>query len=210
VPALPTFGADVLGLQHSADLAKGQLGQRDEAVPTPRAERAVSRGAARSFAAGHVLASAAAGSQGAAGAGRRGQVGAEHSPLPQLGKIGETDARQCVEEVGLRGADAARILRARAESAAGCHTAIVWVVPPLADRNARKLRRRPRCSRAVAAPGPAPPGPHGHRHRPGTPLRRVTTPHQTADAESLSPAPQPRPGDLPSAAVTTSRVPVVA
>ncbi|MBX9365578.1 hypothetical protein [Streptomyces sp. WAC04114] len=25
--------------------------------------------------------------------------------------------------------------------------AIVWVVPPLADRNARKLRRRPRCSR---------------------------------------------------------------
>ena len=51
-----------------------------------------------------------------------------------MGKVGETDARQCVEEVGLRGADAARVLRARAESAAGCHAVIVWGVPPLADR----------------------------------------------------------------------------
>lgn len=53
-------------------------------------------------------------------------MGAEHSTGPQLVKVGETDSGECVEEIGLGGADAVRVLGARAKGAAGCHTIIVW------------------------------------------------------------------------------------
>lgn len=52
-------------------------------------------------------------------------MGSEHSTVPQLVKVGETDSGECVEEVGLGGADAARVLGAGAKGAAGCHVIIV-------------------------------------------------------------------------------------
>lgn len=68
---------------------------------------------------------AAAGSKNPPRARGRRQVGAEHSTVPQLVKVGETDSGECVEEVGLGGADTARVLGPGAKSAAGCHTIIV-------------------------------------------------------------------------------------
>lgn len=56
-------------------------------------------------------------------------MGAEHSTGPQLVKVGETDSGECVEEVGLGGADAVRVLGASTKGAASCHTIIVRATP---------------------------------------------------------------------------------
>lgn len=80
---------------------------------------------------GRVVVRAAAGSQGAAGAGGRGRVGSKYSSLAELNEIGEANAGQCVDQVGLSGADVVCVLGAGAKGAAGCHSVIVRALLPL-------------------------------------------------------------------------------
>lgn len=54
-------------------------------------------------------------------------MGAEHSAGPQLVKVGEADSGECIEKIGLGGAEAVRDLGASAKGAAGCHAIIVRI-----------------------------------------------------------------------------------
>lgn len=64
---------------------------------------------------------AAAGAEGAAAARGGRALGAEHTAVAQLVEVGEADAGQRVEEVGLGGTDVGGILRPGAEGAAYGH-----------------------------------------------------------------------------------------
>jgi hypothetical protein len=62
----------------------------------------------------------------------RSRPGPEHTAGTKLGKIGKTDARQPVDQVGLSGADPVRAsLKARTKSTASSHVIIVRTVSPV-------------------------------------------------------------------------------
>ncbi|MEU6011902.1 hypothetical protein [Streptomyces sp. NPDC047453] len=71
---------------------------------------------------GRFLVGAAAGSEGPPRCGERRRGGSEHAPSAQLGNVGQVDAGEFVEKVGLGGADAVRgSLGAGAKGAADGH-----------------------------------------------------------------------------------------